>query len=231
MMATPGGKLRLLAHACIVTVGRNHRLTLAEVTMKRMLRLVIHLTFSFMVPRAALAQENNLQEEPRGGFWLVLGTGASLSHVRCAPLCSEQPTQGAAATLAMGGTIGGRWLIGGEAVAWTPFESHRTFWDDHDQYLAALLTVRYYVKATGNTYVGAGIGGGGLRLVQDLLDTSGYAVQLSAGHDFRISRRFSITPYVSALQSFGDEAVVADQEVPGTVKVRFVQLGAALTLH
>jgi hypothetical protein len=171
------------------------------------------------------------KQHMRRGFWLSLGFGGGLRSIECAPLCSEQPGQGMSGSIGIGGTISPQWLIGAQIVGWSPWADHRTFWGDRDEYVALLFAVRHYLRPTGNTYVSAGIGSGGLRLVDDLLQTQGWAVYAATGHDLRLWRRFSISPYVELLQSFNEEPTVADRIVDGRVRVRLLQFGVAFTLH
>ena len=162
---------------------------------------------------------------------MSLGLGPSSARITCAPLCSEKPGAGASGTLGLGGTIGGRLRLGFEAVTWSPTEDHRTFWEDYDKYVAALLTARYFVTRTGNTYVNVGFGGGGLHLVNDELDSKDLVAQVGLGHDFRLSRKFALGPYANFLTSFNEDVVIGSSHVDGKTHMRLLQLGAAITYH
>jgi hypothetical protein len=198
----------------------------------RMAVILVAASVAAFPPRPLSAQDTTaVAQHARSGFWLSLGLGGGARTIECAPLCSEQPGQGTSGSLAIGGTISPRWLVGAQVVGWAPWNAHETFWNDRDGYQAIFLAVRHYLKATGNTYISGGIGGGGLRLVEDLLQTHGWAVYAAAGHDLRLWRRYSLTPYVELLQSFDEEPAVAYHSVDGRVRVRLLQFGVAFTLH
>lgn len=186
-------------------------------------------------PGGAQAQEQ-APENPRQGFWISFGLGLGAQDVECEPLCVSTPASGGlGGLLGLGGTLGGRWLVGVEVVSLTPWAAKELYYGPfrvaEDGYSALLLGARYYLSDTGNTYLSAGIGSGDLTLVENRFESTGFAVQVAAGLDLRTWRRYSLTPYVVLHHSFGHETEVRAEKVEGTVQVRFLQLGMAFTMH
>lgn len=154
------------------------------------------------------AQDAPPQE--RKGVWYQVGLGGgSLECSGCAAI------RGSSGTLAIGGTINSRLLIGGLGNVWLSNPEGLTM-------TTFSVIARFYPSSTGGFFLQAGLGSASLELTEksDSNSITGGSAVFGIGYDFRVRKQFSITPFFNGVMgSFqgGD----ANQN----------QLGVALTWH
>ncbi|HEU4698710.1 MAG TPA: hypothetical protein VFS40_05985 [Gemmatimonadales bacterium] len=135
----------------------------------------------------------------RHGFWLSLGLGTGAEQYAVQPELdrySDTYTQ-PVVSLALGGTLGRHWRLGGEVQSWFSTENGET------QSLASFLgIVQFYPFARQGLFLkgGVGLARNGLTDVYgyDYAD-AGFAAALGAGWEIPLSRRFFLTPLVEVV--------------------------------
>jgi hypothetical protein len=170
----------------------------------------------------------------RRGFWIGFGAGpgfAALDCETCGPLGETGPWEGGTGmylSFALGGTVRGNLLLGGELSGWARVEDE----EDINASVGALSFVMQYYPMRGSGLFlkgGLGLGGAGLRSPNLDLDTNGFSGSATVGYDIPIGRRFAISPHATWLQAFAEgETVQTPQGVrgsPDSPAALFVGLG------
>ena len=157
------------------------------------------------------AQAQNAQA--RDGFWFSGGLGyGSLGCDGC-----DSREGGFSGTLAIGGTITPRFLVGAGTSGWTKSEQGATL-------TVAVLDarVRFYPQTNGGFFLTGGVGVGSITGSYGGFSSTetGTGVIVGMGYDVRVSRNTSITPYWNA---YGMKNSNTDANVG--------QVGLAVTLH
>lgn len=150
----------------------------------------------------------------RDGMWVSVGLGGgSLACDRCGPRLS-----GLAGQLAVGGTVGGRWLIGVGTNGWTKSTAGATLTMN-----SLTAQARYYPTADARLFFLGGLGVGSLRLglaQYGSPDATGASALLGLGYDIRLSHSTSLTAFWNAVAGSFDGS-----------GANFGQLGLGLTHH
>jgi hypothetical protein len=167
----------------------------------------------------------------RRGFWMSTGFGGAARRLNCEPLCGSVPGGGTTFSLSLGGTFRPDVLLGAEIVAWLPANAEFCSCLGSDGFAGGMFSVRYYPQARSNLYVSGGLGFGTVIVVRYDLQAEGFALQGSAGYDLRVARRFSLSPYVSYLQTLGNKPTIGGTRIEGDVRFSMAQFGLAFTLH
>jgi hypothetical protein len=177
----------------------------------------------------ALAQ--SAPTSPRQGFTVSFGLGAG-----SADFSYEGSTTGRlggpSGYLRLGGAVSPSLVIAGETHGWTRTDGSLT---SHVGYLMAVA--QWYPNPVGGFHVLAGLGVGAVReedsgpAVPDLLESFGGALQLGAGYDIRMTRSFSLTPYLNFLALGGGEPRFNGSSMGGSLSANVAQFGLGFSWH
>ncbi len=161
------------------------------------------------IPMTAQAQHPHV----RSGFWFNGGLG--LGSFSCDG-CSGYKS-GGTASIALGGTLGQRTLIGGGLNVWAKQV-------DGADFSVSTLTaqIRFYPSATGGFYLLGGLGYGAEAISYNNVSVSesGAGAILGLGLDIRVGRNVSLSPF------WYGNGVGLDSYNSG-----FGQLGLSITVH
>ena len=170
-----------------------------------------------LLPLDASAQVNPQTRQTRQGFWINFGLGyGTLGCVDC-----SDREGGLSGGLALGGTLGERWLLGVGTTGWTKSEEGATLTAS-----TITATARFYPALGSGFFL---LGGLGLGSLDARFDYQGFAVSagrtgagavLGLGWDLRVGDNVSLTPFWNgyAIALDGGDANVG-------------QLGIGLTVH
>ena len=183
--------------------------------MRRSL-LIFSLAALAVVPAQASAQSQN-----SSGLWLGLTMGGGWGRIGC-DLCVAGRELGYTGTLSFGGTVRDGLLVGAEVGGWTfqQEEARQTIGS-----LSGILTM-YPRPDESGLFVRGGLGVNYAKVTegdQDV-DATTVGVQLGVGHEYHLTRGWSLLNAVNVMASSfgslkaGDETIVGD--VSNTV-VRF----------
>jgi hypothetical protein len=139
--------------------------------------------------------------QTREGFWISFGFG--YGSLGCNDCDSEDRISGGSAYLRMGGTLGQRLLIGGEANAWSRTEGNV------EVSIANIGPVLiFYPAADGGLYLkaGAGLASAEVQWGNVTGEQTGAGITLGIGYDARVARGFALTPYFDIAVSNFDNA-------------------------
>jgi len=135
------------------------------------------------------------QAPARQGLWWSVGPGYGWAYVSC-DICDSYRDRGLSATGRVGGTLSRSVLLGAELNGWTRSE------EEVDEYLGIIGVATYwYPNPRGGFHLKGGLSYVAYRIDdgEDAITSTGFGPQLGLGYDFRVARRFSIQPYVSAV--------------------------------
>src|SRR5262249_22948624 len=140
-------------------------------------------------------------ENERGGFWIGagLGAGAESYDLRDGLGYSSTLTE-PTVSIALGGTLGQHWRLGGEALVW--FHDVR---GGTASLSSLLLTGQWYPSSRMGLFLkgGAGLGRNGVDFYGGYGAADvGFAVLGGAGYEIAFSRRFALVPVVDVAQHF-----------------------------
>ena len=152
--------------------------------------------------------------QTREGFWFNIGIGAG--SLGCSD-CDGRET-GVTGGLALGGTLGKRWLLGGFSNGWTKTVDDVTLTAG-----TLVFGARFYPSVTSGFFLLGGIGVGTLSIdAGDFGSASetGSGALLGLGWDIRVGSNVSLTPFWNgaAVSMSGGDA-------------NFGQLGIGITIH
>ena len=164
-------------------------------------------------------------ESGRRGFWVEagLGAGAEAFDLRDGLGYSSTLTE-PTLSLALGGTLGQHWRLGGEALVWF----HGI--DGGTESLSSFLLIgQWYPSARLGFFLkgGAGLGRNGVDFndgygVADV----GFAALGGAGYELALSRRFALVPEVDLAQHFYS----GDRNFPG-YRERLLHVGIGIVFQ
>ena len=169
--------------------------------------------------------------QARQGFTVSFGLGAGSAGFAYEGTTSER-VAGPSGYLRLGGAVTPSLVIAGESHGWSRTQGSVT---STIGYLMAVA--QWYPQASGGFHLLGGLGLGALT-EQDTdagfgydLQSVGGAVQLGLGYDVRMSRNFSLTPYVNFLAMGGGEPKLDGTPVGGSLSANVVQFGLGFTWH
>jgi Autotransporter beta-domain len=149
--------------------------------------------FAFVVAFVLLLAGSASAQRPqtREGFWISGGLGYGSLDTECEG-CESERVSGVTALLAMGGTPGAGFLVGGELEGWAREV------DGVDRTFGHLSGVVYwYPQSSAGFFVKGGAGvatlGADAGPAGDFSE-SGFAVHGGVGYDVRVGRNLSLTP-------------------------------------
>ena len=149
-----------------------------------------------LVSTEVLAQ-GEAWEDP--GFWVAAGGGYGVASTDCVR-CSEGSLGSFVALLGFGGSASRKIRFGVEGVGWCQAGS-----DTAREYIGIVAIMQWFPLETTPLSIQVGIGGG--RYAEegggDLLDASGFSLQIGANYDYYFSRNIAVRPFVRYLSSRG----------------------------
>lgn len=154
------------------------------------------------------------------GFFIGFGIGASNNDLDCTGCNFTSETDpwrggfGSGGYLAMGGALSQQLLLGGELSGSSVMSGER------DATIGSLLFIaQYYPGAFEGFHVKGGLGPTGVMLQGDgsKVEATGFAVQAGVGYDFRVGRRFAITPYANIARTAVQQGSLTMSGSSGTV--------------
>lgn len=191
-----------------------------------MRRLIGTAAALLLVASPALAQS-----APRQGFTISFGLGAGSAAASYEGESSDR-ISGPSGYLRIGGAVTPSLVIAGESHGLTRKDGTLT---SHFGYLLAVA--QWYPQASGGFYVTGGLGLGLIReddsdpAFDYELQSVGGAAQVGLGYDVRMTRNFSLTPYVNFLGMGGGKPSLNGQSQSGTLSANAVQFGLGFSWH
>jgi len=164
-------------------------------------------------------------ESGRRGFWVEagLGAGAEAFDLRDGLGYSSKLTE-PTLSLALGGTLGQHWRLGGEALVWF----HGI--DGGTESLSSFLLIgQWYPSARLGFFLkgGAGLGRNGVDFNDGYgVGDVGFAALGGAGYELALSRRFALVPEVDLAQHFYS----GDRSFPG-YRERLLHVGIGIVFQ
>ncbi len=141
-----------------------------------------------LVSTEAFAQGEDW-EDP--GLWVAAGGGYGLATTDCAR-CSLGSHGSFAVVLGLGGSASRKIRFGIEGVGW--FQAGA---DTAREYVGIAAIVQWFPAKTTPLSIQVGVGGG--RYAEegggDLLEASGFHLQIGANYDYYFSRNFAVRPF------------------------------------
>jgi hypothetical protein len=167
----------------------------------------------------------------RQGFTVSFGLGAGSAGFSYEGSTSDR-VSGPSGYLRLGGAVSPSLIIAGETHGWTHSEGSVT---SRVGYLMAVA--QWYPQATGGFHLLGGLGMG--MLGEDdtdptfgyELESVGVAAQFGLGYDVRMSRGFSLSPYVNFLSMGGGEPKLDGAGLGGSLSANVVQFGLGFSWH
>jgi hypothetical protein len=171
------------------------------------------------------------QAAPRQGFTVSFGLGGGSAGFSYEGSSSDRVT-GPSGYLRLGGAVTPSLVIAGETHGWTHSEGSVT---SRVGYLMAVA--QWYPQVSGGFHLLGGVGAG--MLSEDdtdptlgyNLESVGVAAQFGVGYDLRMSRTFSLTPYVNFLGMGGGEPKFNGAGLGGSLSANVVQFGLGFSWH
>jgi len=178
-----------------------------------------------------LASPALAQGAPRQGFTVSFGLGAGSAGFSYEGFSGDR-LAGPSGYLRLGGAVSPSLVIAGETHGWTRSEGSLT---SSVGYLMAVA--QWYPQPAGGFHLLGGLGFGAITETDDdatfgsELESFGGALQLGAGYDMRMSRNFSLTPYINFLALGGGEPKIDGVGQGGSLSANVLQFGLGFTWH
>jgi hypothetical protein len=175
------------------------------------------------LPVAAQAEHPQVRE----GFAISVGLGSGSAGASCDG-CSSDREEALSGNLRLGGYLRPNLFLGGETHGWTNSENGL---DEVIGFYTA--TVQWYPNETKGTYFKGGLGLAAYAATDGIDDLTGYGLGLAlgVGHDFRVGRNFSLTPYANYLISTKEELELNGFSTGLDSSTNIFQIGLALSWH
>jgi hypothetical protein len=145
-----------------------------------------------IAPGSAGDLQAQQHEHEREGFWISVGLGYGSLGIEG----FSGREDGLSGNLALGSTIGDRFLLGAGTTGWTKeVDGIRVTFG------TLALTTRFYPQADSGFFLKGGLGGGQLSLSQGTtsVSESGGGAILGVGYDVRVGPSWSLSPYANAI--------------------------------
>jgi hypothetical protein len=184
---------------------------------------------------AILASPAFGQGAARQGFTVSFGLGAGsagVSYDNGSTNASTDRISGPSGYLRLGGAISPSLVIAGESHGWTRTDGSIT---STVGYLMAVA--QWYPQPAGGFHL---LGGVGMGMVNEedtapvggyKLESVGGALQFGMGYDVRMSRNFSLSPYINFLGMGGGEPKIDGVGQGGSLSANVVQFGLGFSWH
>jgi hypothetical protein len=180
---------------------------------------------------ALLLIASTASAQARQGFTVSFGVGGGGAVFSYAGETGDR-VGGPSGYLRLGGAVTPSLVIAGETHGWTRRDGTLT------QRVGYLMAVaQWYPQALGGFHLLGGLGLGTLHETDTdptqeyELTSVGGALQLGFGYDVRMSRNFSLTPYVNALGMAGGESRFDGQKLPEAYSSNVLQIGLGFSWH
>jgi hypothetical protein len=169
---------------------------------------------------------------PRQGFTVSFGLGAGSAGFSYEGNTSEDRLTGPSGYFRLGGAVTPNLVIAGETHGWTRSEGSVT---SRVGYLLAVA--QWYPQVSGGFHL---LGGLGMGMIDEedsdptfgyALESVGVAAQFGVGYDIRMSRSFSLSPYLNFLAMGGGEPKVNGAGLGGSLNANVVQFGLGFSWH
>lgn len=186
-----------------------------------------------MVLAAPLLSQSKPQT--RQGFTIGFGLGAGSAGITCNG-CTSDRENAPSAYLRIGGAVRPNLIIAGEMNGWTKKASDAGTDEEITMGFATAVAL-WYPHSQGGFYVKGGLGFGSIS--DDITDptftakveSTGMAISLGTGFDFRMGKNFSLTPFVNYLATAGAKAKVNGVSTGEKLDANLVQIGLGFTWH
>jgi hypothetical protein len=177
-----------------------------------------------------LASPALAQGAARQGFTVSFGLGAGSAGFSYEGLSTDR-LAGPSGYLRLGGAVSPSLIIAGETHGFTRTEGTLT---SSVGYLMAVA--QWYPQPAGGFHLLGGIGVGAIQETDDdpagsELESVGGALQIGMGYDVRMSRNFSLTPYINFLGLGGGEPKIDGTPMGGSLSANVVQFGLGFSWH
>jgi hypothetical protein len=185
-----------------------------------------------LVALLALSSQLVAQSKPqtREGFTIAFGVGSGSIGASC-DFCSTSRQSDATGFLRIGGTLHPNLIIAGEARGWT-HEIDETTTATVGFLLADLL---YYPQPQHGWYLEGGLGVGQYKNSDDQsgndFTSTGLALSIGTGYDFRVAKTFSLTPFLSWSGTGGAKVKQNGMSTGAKFDVNLFQIGLGFTWH
>jgi hypothetical protein len=169
---------------------------------------------------------------PRQGFTVSFGLGAGSAGFSYEGNSSEDRLTGPSGYLRVGGAVTQNLIVAGETHGWTYSKEGVT---SRVGYLMAVA--QWYPQAAGGFHL---LGGLGMGMIDEedsdptfgySLESVGVGAQFGVGYDIRMSRGFSLSPYINFLGMGGGEPKVNGAGLGGSLSANVVQFGLGFSWH
>lgn len=165
--------------------------------------------------------------QARQGFGISFGLGGGSAGVSCDG-CSSDRTGSLSGYLRLGGYVNPGLFVGGESSGWVHNESSV---DETISFLTAV--VQWYPQPASGFYLKAGAGFSSASADDgfDEITAAGFGLTVGTGYDWRVTRNFSLTPYVNYLHTAGAELKANGAGTGFDANVSILQFGLGFTWH
>jgi hypothetical protein len=163
----------------------------------------------------------------REGFGISVGLGSGSAGLSCNS-CSSDREESLSGDLRLGGYLRPNLFLGGESHGWVNSE------DGVDEVIGFYTaTVLWYPNEAKGLYLKGGLGLAAYAATDGFDDITGHGLGLAlgVGHDFRVGRNFSLTPYANYLVSTKNDLEVNGYSSGLDVATNIFQIGFALSWH
>jgi hypothetical protein len=173
--------------------------------------------------------------QTRQGFTIGFGLGAGSAGITCNGCTTDRQNSGSG-YLSIGGTVRPNLIIAGEMNGWGKTITEQGTTDDIViAYVAGVA--QWYPQPQGSFFVKGGLGLGTISDdVTDAtgsakLESTGVAILLGTGYDFRVGKNFSLTPFLNYLATAGGKAQINGALTSEKLNANLVQIGLGFTWH
>jgi len=176
---------------------------------------------------AAPAHAQKAEAGPyRQGFWIGVGLGYGGASVSCSG-CSTERNGAPTFTIRMGGTPSPQLLVGGELNAWG-----RTVLGANEAIGDMSAVVLWYPSRTTPVFLKGGLGVAVYSLdTSPKVESDGLGVSVGVGIDLYTGRKFSITPFVTAMSAISGNVKVGGTDTGMSYRPNLFEVGVTATWH
>jgi hypothetical protein len=183
-------------------------------------RILATTTASLILVATSVGAQAPRHAQAHDGLWFGLGIGASTNDLDCSGCAFTGPSDpwrgglGSGVKVSVGGALSQQLLLGGEISVTDVSNGTRAANTG-----SILFIARYYPGAFEGFHVEGGmgpsvfsLGGGG-----GSVEATGFSIQGGLGYDFRLGRRFALTPYASAARTMVQQGSLKSDGSAGPV--------------
>jgi hypothetical protein len=164
----------------------------------------------------------------RSGFWVAGAVSGSSVRINCSLTdCSSDRRTGISGYLQIGGTLSRQTLVGVEANGWRASDAvarREYFTVTAVGYLFPSVDYPFFLK------FGVGAGRYGEESSNDISST-GFALQIGTGYDFRLANRIWVGPFVQYISAPDQNAKLDRFPVTSDFSLNVIQAGVKIGRH